>query len=94
MQKTPIQYIGSGSYINSPWEAHLALPNAPTEPQEPNSRDGDAEALISLSFASALVELLNNLTAIPTGRAPTLTWLGALPAAGILIALWRKHNDR
>ncbi|MEV0944936.1 hypothetical protein AB0I90_31790 [Micromonospora wenchangensis] len=70
----------------------MALPTAPTNPQEPNSRDGEQEALLTLAMASGLLELLGKLGPA-TGWTPILAGVGALTVARTLIALWRERND-
>ncbi|WP_330441344.1 hypothetical protein OHB44_33075 (plasmid) [Micromonospora sp. NBC_00821] len=71
----------------------MALPTAPTNPQEPNSRDGEQEALLTLAVASGLLDLLGKLGDV-TDWAPILAGVGALTVARILIMLWRERNDR
>ncbi|MEU6077604.1 hypothetical protein [Micromonospora sp. NPDC047074] len=71
----------------------MALPTAPTNPQEPNSRDGEQEALLTLAMASGLLELLSKLGPV-TDWAPILAGVGALAVARILIMLWRERSDR
>ena len=71
----------------------MALPTPPTNPQQPNSRDGEQEALLTLTMASGLLELLNKLGPV-TGWTPILAGVGALTVARTLIVLWRERNDR
>lgn len=73
----------------------MARPNHPTgQPHEPNSRDGDDEALIALTLASALVELLNGLSDMAAADTPAFAGAGIMMAAAIMIQSWRKKSGR